>query len=508
MSRQDNSAAPEFTIDRRTAPMMGTDLTLWPATDLAALIRRRAISPVELTETYLRRIEAENPTINAYTFVAADAARKAARQAETAVMRGDPLGALHGLPIAVKDAYNVAGMPTTNCSLPLAKWVADADDPVVERLKRAGAIAIGKTNMPEFGCRGITDNKLFGLTCSPIAPHLNSLGSSGGSAAAVAGGLAALGHASDGGGSIRIPAAACGVFGIKASWGRVPLCVRPNAFFSSPMVGVGSVARTVGDAALMMKVIDGPHASEPFSFPLPRLDYAQACERDVRGLRVAFSPTIGGHAVDPEVAEAIKDAVAGLDGLVAGVEEQELQLGRSMTEALDAWYVMICVEGAANDRVLAAQGIPLYDEHRDELTPEFARTIGLGRTIDAVRYVEAGLLRTELFDAVERMFENFDLIVGPTLAIAGVENAKDGRPTRGPSVVNGQEVDSELGWVLTYPFNLTGHPAASVPVGLTPNGAPVGLQVIGRRFRDDDVFALSAAFERLRPWQARYPSPA
>jgi Asp-tRNA(Asn)/Glu-tRNA(Gln) amidotransferase A subunit family amidase len=508
MSRQDSSAASEFTLDGRTAPELGSDLTLWPATELAALIRRRAISPVELTEIYLQRIEAENPAVNAYTFVAADAAREAAREAETAVMRGDPLGMLHGLPIAVKEAYNVAGMPTTNCSLPLAKQVADADDPVVDRLKRAGAIAIGKTNMPEFGCRGITDNRLFGLTRSPIAPHLNSLGSSGGSAAAVAGGLAALGHASDGGGSIRVPASACGVFGIKATWGRVPLCVRPNAFFHSPMVGVGPVARTVGDAALMMEVIDGPHMSEPFSFALPRLDYMRACQRDVRNLRVAFCPTIGGHQVSPEVVELIKGAVATLDGLVAGVEEHELPFGRPMTEALDAWRVMAGVESAANDRVFAAQGIPLYDEHRDELTPEFARTIARGRTIDAIRYAEVGLLRTELFDAVERMFENFDLIVGPTLAIAGVENATDGSPTRAPSVVNGQEIDPELGWVLTYPFNLTGHPAASVPAGLTPDGAPVGLQVIGRRFRDDDVFALSAAFERVKPWQASYPSMA
>jgi Asp-tRNA(Asn)/Glu-tRNA(Gln) amidotransferase A subunit family amidase len=497
---------PEIPADPRIAPALGSDLSLWPAVELVGLIRRRAISPVELVEVYLNRIEAENPGINAYVLVCADAAREAARRAEVAVMSGQALGPLHGLPMAVKDSDDLAGAPTTCGSRLLAGRVVERDGPVIARLKNAGAIVLGKTNLPEFGHNAVTDNKLFGPTSSPIAPHMNSLGSSGGSAAAVAGGLAALAQGSDGGGSIRIPASACGVFGIKGSWGRVPNGIRPNAFLHSPMVGVGPLARTVADAALMMEVIDGADASDPFSYELPRLDYATACRRDVSDMRIAFSPTIGGHAVSKEVSELIRGAVGALEGSVAGVEEVELRLSRPTSEYADAWLTSAAVANAATDRRLAAEGVAPYDEHRDELTPYFADSIALGRTIDAVTYFELGLLRTELFDAVERMFEDYDLIVGPTLAIPGVPNKIDGTLTQGPSEIEGRAVDQLSGWVLTYPFNFTGHPAASVPAGVTPDGVPVGLQVIGRRFQDDDVLALGAALERLRPWQWRYPS--
>jgi Asp-tRNA(Asn)/Glu-tRNA(Gln) amidotransferase A subunit family amidase len=502
MRGRDRSAISGIAVDG----CAGSDLSLWPAVELAGLIGRRAISPVELVEAYLDRIERENAALNAYVLVNADAARVAAKEAEAAVMSGRALGALHGLPIAIKDSDDVAGLPTTCGSRPLAGHVAKVDGLVIARLKNAGAIVLGKTNLPEFGHNAVTDNRLFGPTRSPVAPHLNSLGSSGGSAAAVAGGLAALAQGSDGGGSIRIPASACGVFGIKGSWGRVPNGQRPNAYLHSPMVGLGPLSRTVADAALMMEVIDGPDASDPFSFQLPRLDYAAACRRDVSDLRIAFSPTLGGHPVSSEVGGVIRAAVAVLEGLVAGVEELELPFSRPMSEVADAWMTSAAVESAASDRAFAAEGIPLYDRHREELTPYFAESVALGRTIDALSYFELGLLRTELFDAIERVFEDFDLIVSPTLAIPGVENARDGSPTSGPSTIDGQPVDPVIGWTLTYPFNFTGHPAASVPAGVTPHGAPIGLQVIGRRFRDDDVLALSAALERAQPWHGRYPS--
>jgi Asp-tRNA(Asn)/Glu-tRNA(Gln) amidotransferase A subunit family amidase len=501
-------ASSEIPCNSRIAPQAGSDLSLWPAAELATLIRRRAVSPVELVEIYLDRIERENPALNAYVHIAADAARDSARVAEAAVMQGDALGALHGLPIAVKDDSDVAGLPTTCGSRPLAGNIAKADNPVIARLKQAGAIVLGKTNLPEFGQSAVTDNKLFGPTRSPVAPQMNSLGSSGGSAAAVAGGLAALAHGSDGGGSIRIPASACGVFGIKASWGRVPTGIRPNAFLHAPMVGLGPLSRCVADAALVMGVIDGACPGDPFTFALPKLDYLAACQREVGNLRVAFSPTIGGHPVSAEVRQVIEAAVGALESIVAGVEEVEPHMSRPMSEVAEAWMACASVSSAAIDRRLASEGIALYDQHRDEITPYFAESIARGRTINAVDYFEVGLLRTELFDAVEAIFADFDLIVGPTLAIAGVENATDGSLTEGPATVEGRPVPARAGWALTYPFNFTGHPAASVPAGVTADGVPVGLQVIGRRFRDDDVLALSAAVERMSPWQHRYPSPS
>jgi Asp-tRNA(Asn)/Glu-tRNA(Gln) amidotransferase A subunit family amidase len=505
MSEQQQITSPEVAVDRRSGPGSDAALSLWPATELASLIRRRAISPVELVDVYLGRIEADNPVLNAYVFSRAELAREEAKQAEAAVMSGKALGPLHGLPIAVKDSDDLAGAPSTCGSRLLEKRIAAADAPVIARLRKAGAIVLGKTNLPEFGHNAVTDNRLFGPTRSPIAPHLNSLGSSGGSAAAAAGGLAAIAQGSDGGGSIRIPASACGVFGMKGSWGRVPNGIRPNAFFSMPMAGIGPLARTIADGALMMQVIDG-FASDPFIYALPELDYAAASQRDVSDLRIAFSPTVGGHPVSREVSEVVGAAVGALEGLVAGIEECEPSFGRPVDEVAEAWMTAAAVFNAANEKAFAAQGIPLYDEHRDELTPYFAESVALGRTIDAVRYHEIGLLRTEVFDAVESMFEDHDLIVAPTLAIAGVENATDGSITQGPTMIDGHPVDPVIGWALTYPFNFTGHPAASVPAGVTSDGTPVGLQVIGRRFRDDDVFALSAALERVRPWHGRYPS--
>jgi amidase/aspartyl-tRNA(Asn)/glutamyl-tRNA(Gln) amidotransferase subunit A len=474
--------------------------------ELAGLIRRRAISPVELVEVYLDRIEAENPAINAYVLVCADAAREQAKQAEAAVMRGDALGLLHGLPVGIKDSDDVAGLPTTCGSRLLAGRIAKTDNPVIARLKKAGAIVLGKTNLPEFGHNAVTENKLFGRTSSPVAPWMNSLGSSGGSAAAVAGGLAALAQASDGGGSIRVPASACGVFGIKASWGRVPTGTRPNGFLHSPMVGLGPVARSIADAALMLEVIDGADARDPFSFAMPRLEYAAACRRDVSNLRIAFSPTLGGHEVAPEVSEVIRAAVGTLEGLVAGIEEIEPQFDRPVSEITDAWMTSAAVLSAAIDRQCAEEGIPLYDQHRDQLTSYFAESVERGRTIDAVAYFQLGVLRTKLFEVVEKMFEDYDLIVAPTLAIPGVPNKTDGTPTKSPTTVNGKPVDPVLGCALTYPINFTGHPAASVPAGTTSDGVPIGLQVIGRRFHDDDVLALSAALERVQPWHHRYPS--
>jgi Asp-tRNA(Asn)/Glu-tRNA(Gln) amidotransferase A subunit family amidase len=502
-------ASSEIPFDRRISPHTDADLSLWPAIELATLIRRRAVSPVELVEIYLDRIARENAALNAYVLVAADAAREAAKAAEAAVMRGDALGALHGLPIAIKDDADVAGLPTTCGSRMLAKArAAAADNPVVARIREAGAIVLGKTNLPEFGQSAITDNKLFGPTRSPLAPHMNSLGSSGGSAAAAAGGLAALALGSDGGGSIRIPASACGLFGIKASWGRVPTGIRPNAFLQAPMVGLGPLTRTVADAALMMSVIDGADTSDPFTFALPELDYLAACQRDISSLKVAFSPTIGGHPVSSEVRQIIEASVGNLESVVAGIEEVEPSLGRPMSDVTESWITAAAVSSAAIDRRLAGEGISLYDQHRDELTPYFADSIALGRTVNAVDYFEVGLLRTELFDAVEAIFADFDLIIGPTLAVAGVENTTDGSLTEGPRTVEGMTIPARAGWALTYPFNFTGHPAASVPAGVTADGVPVGLQVIGRRFRDDDVLALSAAVERMSPWQHRYPSPS
>ena len=254
-----------------------TQLCFLPATELAARIRRRDLSPVEVTEAYLRRIEARNPVVNAYTLVLGDQAMDAARAAEKAVMAGGSLGPLHGVPIGIKDLDDVAGVPTSMASRAVHNRVPNTSAAAVERLLDAGAIVLGKTNTPEFGHKGITDNLRFGPTSTPWAIGYNSGGSSGGSAAAVADGMAALAQGTDGGGSVRIPASFSGTVGFKPSFGRIPSVTRPDGFlWGHPLVHIGPLARTVADAALMTKIMAGPHSRDPLSLPDDGVDYVGA----------------------------------------------------------------------------------------------------------------------------------------------------------------------------------------------------------------------------------------
>ncbi|MBI2878907.1 MAG: amidase, partial [Candidatus Rokubacteria bacterium] len=286
--------------------MHDDDLCYLPATDLAAAIRAKALSPVEVVEAFLARIERLNPLLNAYCTLTAEAAREAAREAEAAVLAGRPLGALHGVPVSIKDLIITRGVRTTWGSKIHEDHVPEEDAPAVERLRAAGAILLGKTNTPELGWRGSTDNLIFGPTRNPWDPGRTAGGSSGGAAAAVAAGLGPLAVGTDGGGSIRIPASFCGIYGLKPSFGRVPIY---PASAAEALSHAGPMTRTVADAALMLEVLAGPDERDRNSLPADGARYARAIEDDLRGLRVAWSPDLGYAAVDPEV-RALAEAAA------------------------------------------------------------------------------------------------------------------------------------------------------------------------------------------------------
>jgi Asp-tRNA(Asn)/Glu-tRNA(Gln) amidotransferase A subunit family amidase len=485
-----------------------TKLCFLPATELAARIRRRDISPVEVVDAYLARIAHRNPVINAYTLVLADEARAAARVAERAVAVGGPLGPLHGVPVAIKDLDDVAGVPTSMGSRAVLNRVPKKSAIVVERLIAAGAIILGKTNTPEFGHKGITDNLRFGPTHTPWAIGHNAGGSSGGSAAAVADGLAALAQGTDGGGSVRIPASFSGVVGFKASFGRVPSVTRPDAFlWGHPLVHIGPLARTVADAALMASVMAGPHARDPLSLPDDGVDYRASVGRPAGALKVAYSPRLGNFPVDPRVAAVIKGAAATLAGHGMNVDEVELALKPHHGELAALWVRTIAIHYGAIAEHLKAEGLDLLGEHADELSPDFRAMLESAGRVSAVEHALDDILRTQVFDALEDVFERYDVIISPTLAVPPVRNASDGN-TRGPTQINGEAVDPLIGWCMTYPINFTGHPAISVPAGLTNDGLPVGLQIIGRRHADETVLAMAAAFERMQPWFSSYPGLA
>jgi amidase/aspartyl-tRNA(Asn)/glutamyl-tRNA(Gln) amidotransferase subunit A len=477
------------------------------ATELAARIRRGALSPVRVVDACLDRI-ADRDDLNAFVTVLDEEARERAAAAEAAVEAGEPLGPLHGVPIAIKDLYDFkAGVRNTMGSVPFADFVPDRDATHVARLEAAGAIVVGKTNTPEFGHKATTDNRLVGPTSTPFDTSRNAGGSSGGSAAAVADGMVPLAQGTDGGGSVRIPASSCGVVGFKPSFGRVAQASRPDAFAShTPFAHVGPLARTVEDAALMADVLRGPHPRDPLSVPDEGPDFRGAVRRGVGGMRVAYSPAFDVFPVADEVRDVVDDAVMALDTAGADVERATLGLDRSHRELADLWLRQIAGRLHSVLAGFEADGVDLLGAHRDELTPALVDLLEETRDRRLVDAKRDDHRRTEVFDALQDAFQTYDLLATPTLAVPPVANAAPGEgSTVGPTEVDGEAVDPLIGWCLTHPINFTGHPAVSVPAGLTDDGLPVGMQLVGRRFADEDVFAAAGTLERGRPWHGTYP---
>jgi amidase len=480
------------------------DLAYATATELATRIRRRDLSPVELLDAVITRIEARNPSLNALVFTAFEEARDRAQQAERALTSGEAIGPLHGVPTAIKDLFDFKpGWPATFGGVRALKdFSVPARCTYAERMEAAGAILVGKTNSPVMGFRGTCDNYLFGPSRNPFDTTRNTGGSSGGSAAAVADGLLPLAEGTDGGGSIRIPAAWCGLYGYKASFGRVPQIARPNAFGSlNPFLFEGALTRTVDDAALALDVLAGYDDRDPFALDDPTT-FAGATRRSISGWRIAYSPDFGVYPVDRGVAAVVARAVKAFEDAGATVEEVDLTFDYDQRELSDLWCRLIAPLNIEGLDGLKAQGLDVLGEHRDDFPPEYLRWIDEGRRLTALDVLSDQRMRTHVYDRIQQVLRSHDLLVTPTLAALPVPNAEDGN-TVGPSTIDGVDVDPLIGWCLTYLINFTGHPAASIPAG-DVDGLPVGMQLIGRRYGDADVLAASAVYERMRPWQGTY----
>ena len=470
--------------------MDGTELCFTPAADLARLIRTRELSPVEVTDAFLARIDALNPRVNAYCTVVPERARAAAAEAERQVMRGAPLGPLHGVPIALKDGTQAKGMRGTSGSRLRQHEVAQEDAAVVTRIKAAGAIVLGKTNMPEFGLKLVTDNRLFGVTRNPWNLAMVAGGSTGGGAAALAAGLAPLAQGSDLGGSCRVPAALCGVVGLKPTAGRV--AKYPGESYS-PFSVIGPLARTVRDTAALFGVMCGFDDRDPISLPDTGEDFPAACDAPLGRLRIGWSQDLGYAAVDPRVAAIAGQAARSFAGLGADVRddapvlEDPEELFRSLVAPL-----------------VVAHQAALVAEHADEMDPHTVEVVrwcesALGSAIDFERL---NTKRGQVWRAFAEFFDRFDLLATPTTALAAFP-VDDPYP---PQTVAGRPVSSELGWCpFTYPMNLLGLPAISVPAGWTDDGLPVGLQLVGRRCAEATLLRAAAAYEAARPWADRRP---
>jgi len=473
---------------------MATELWQRPAHELVGLIACKAVSPVELTKVVLERIDRLQPTLNAFITVCHDAALAAARRAEQTVMDGEPLGALHGMPYAVKDLVNTAGVRTTFGSLVYEHNVPDEDAVAAARMKAAGAILLGKTTTPEFGHKSLTDAPLFGRSCNPWDTSRTCGGSSGGAAAAVAAGLGPIGIATDGGGSTRIPAACCGLVGLKQTLGTVPHSQVQDAFGNYTYVT--PLSRTVMDTALQLAALAGAHPSDPWSIGLAPQDFVAAArpEGDLKGRRVLWSLTLGNTVVAGDVRAAFESALRRFADL--GAELVELTAAVPKMEPI--WRVI-------NHASWRARFGKLIRDHGARMSPSLLRQVEVGAQWSAVDYQRAMFERTALFRRVQGWLEKHDVLITPTLARTALPIEQD--PFE-PIEIDGSvvgELRSNL-FPYTLPFNITGHPAMTVPCGFGADGLPIGLQIVGRLHDEPSVLRVGALYEATERWVERWPA--
>ncbi|MGD2163510.1 MAG: amidase [Anaerolineales bacterium] len=481
-------------------------ITSMDTVELVAAIHRRQISPVEVLEAFIQRIEQSNPELNAFVYLDFEQARQQARVAEAKVMSGDELGPLHGIPTAIKDLFDSKpGWPTTFGGVRALKDnIADSACLFTERVERDGAIVIGKTNSPILGFRATTDNYLFGPTANPFSQEKNAGGSSGGAAAAVAGHLLPFAEATDAGGSIRIPAAWCGIYGFMPSFGRIPFVTRPNAFGgTNPFIYEGCVTRSVEDTVLVLNSLIGFDGRDPFSLP-SKSKYTLPDNLTLSGWKIGYSPDLDVFPIAAPIRDVIKKTLATFESLGANVEEVRLGFKRDHAELTESWFRLIIPISIMALKSFKQKNMDLLADHREDFPPEYLAWVEKGRTLTLLDHYRDLEIRSEVYDAFENLFKSYDLLVMPTAGALPVDNASDGN-TLGPSEVEGLAVDPLIGWSPAYLINLTGHPAASLPAGFSPGGLPIGLQIVGRKYADADVLLASAAFEMAQPWAQHYP---
>ena len=466
---------------------MTDDLCFTPATELAPLIRSKALSPVELINAVLARIEACEPRINAFATLAAERARDAAHRAEDALMKGEAAGALFGLPVTIKDLTETAGIPTERGSNALKGHVPAVDAPVIPRLEEAGAIVLGKTTTSEFGWSGVSRSPLSGITHNPWKEGYNAGASSAGAGAAAAAGYGPLHQGSDGAGSIRMPAHFSGIFGLKPTYGRVPNWPVPN---NDQVSHVGPMTRTVADSALMLQAMAGPHPWDHTSLEAGPADYPALLEEGIAGLRVAYSPDLGHARVDEDVAALVQDAAEAFQSLGCTVESPEVPFGPDGPEIIRLlWPIHLHAYR------------PFLAEYEERMDSGLVACIRAADGVSGATYLETRARKLAYVEAVHRFFEEWDLLLTPAVSVPAFP-AERLQPEHWPA--------HPWDWIMwaefSYPFNFSQNPAASVPCGFTGAGLPVGLQIVGRRFADLAVLRAARAFEQARPWADRRPA--
>ena len=466
------------------------DIFYMSASDMAEKIRAQELTSLEITETIIERIEKINPIINAYCTPTFELAREMAKNADQAVKKGEKLGLLHGIPISLKDETDLKGFRTTFGSKLFETNISHKDDIIVERLKKAGVVILGKTNLPELGWKGVSNNLIFRETKNPWNLDRTSGGSSGGAAAAVASGLSPLAIGSDGGGSIRIPSSFCGVYGLKPTFGRVPHNISKLMGSLSTLIHKGPITRYVKDSALMLDAIVGEDSSDRYSIPKPNYSYLEELNKRPKRLRIGYSLDLGfAKAVEPEIEKMVLNAVQKFEKLDWVVNKSRIRIKNPESAKWVFWMV-----GYAY-----ALG-PFLKEWENNLDPELVKLAkeGFKFTVKDIKLAE--VQRESVYESICRHFKDFDILVTPTVACTAFELGKDF-----PDLINGIKTNRQDWISFTYPFNFSGHPTATVPCGFSKEGLPIGMQIIGNKYDELSVLQVSKAFEDIQPWQEKRP---
>ena len=480
--------------------MKKDEICFLSAHEMREKVRTQEITSQEITDIIIERIEKVNPIINAYCTPTFELARETARKADEAVKNDKKLGLLHGIPLSVKDETETRKIRTTYGSLLFENNVPREDEAVVRRIREAGCVILGKTNTPAFGYKGETDNRIFGVTKNPWNLERTPGGSSGGAATAVASGLGPIGLGSDGGGSIRIPSCFCGIYGLKSTFGRVPQNTMNLMGYLGTFVHKGPLVRNVTDAALVLDVIAGQDDSDRYSVPKPNFSYVEMLEDVPRDLKIGYSFDLGfAQALEPEVEKSVLDGIQKFEEFGWSIEKSKIKLRDP-----ESTFSIIWSTGFAYTLG------PYLETAEEKMDPGLIDLIKLGYKFSTKEIKIAEIQREIIYQEICKVFKKFDVLITPTLACPAFELGKSEVVEKGTGktgiIINGKQVSPE-GWLpFTYPFNASGHPAASIPCGWTSDGLPIGMQIVGNRFDELMVLQVSKAYEDVNPWQERKPA--
>ncbi len=465
------------------------DISFMSACDIAEKIKSQELTSQEVTEIVIERIEKINPLINAYCTPTFEWAREIAKNADEAVKKGEKLGSLHGIPTSIKDEMPIKGIRTTLGSKLYENNIAEEDDACVERLKRAGAVILGKTNMSPFGFIAVTNNLIFGETHNPWNLERTSGGSSGGAAASIASGLGYLALGADGGGSIRIPSCFCGIYGIKPSFGRVPVYPTHGVHFET-LIHYGPIVRYVKDAALMLDALKGPHYGDIYSLPDQNVNYSEKLNEKPKQLKIGYSLDLGfAKVIDSKVKKNFLDSVQNFEEFGWTVEPTKFKI-RNPERMLLTYHTVLFGYDLGSK----------LKEWRDKMHPDLVKAVEAGGQATGLDFARSMDRRKIMFEQFYQYFKKYDILLTPTTGLPAFELG-----ISFPTKIDGKIVSPTAWMPFTAAFNLTGLPAASIPCGWSSEGLPIGMQIVGKRFDDLTVLQVSKAFEEIAPWQEKRP---